>query len=137
MSAKVEDGLLRVLESSAAASECIDVVVSFDVRGVATAPVAGKLAAALNEPHSTASLVDERKARSAVMAQHMQSVLKTAGDLAGEQPEVLSQQPLLGSALVKAHPSYFKALLDQPGVKGAVLNSGDGSSSSTGRVFGR
>lgn len=97
MSAKVEDGLLRLLESSAAASECIDVDVSFDVRGVATAPVAGKLVAALNEPHSVASLVDERK----------------------------------------AHPSYFKALLDQPGVKGAVLNSGGGSSSSTGRVFGR
>jgi len=137
MSAKVEDGLMRLLESSAAASEFIDVIVSFDVRGVAFAPPTGKVVAPAKDSFSTASLINERQARSAVMALHMQSVLKTAGELAGEQPEVLSQQPLLGSALVKAHPSYFKALLDQPGVKGAVLNSVGGSSSSSGRVSGR
>ncbi len=136
MSAKVEDGLMRVLESSAAASEFIDVVVSFDVPGLASALPAGKVAAP-KASFSTASLINERQARSAVVAQHMQTALKMAGELAGEQPEVLSQQTSLGTALVKAHPSYFKALLDQPSVKGAMLNSVGGSSSSSGRVSGR
>lgn len=137
MSAKVEDGLMRVLESSAAASEFIDVVVSFDVTGLASALPAGKVAVPPKAPFSTASLINERQARSAVVAQHMQTALKMASELAGEQPEVLSQQTSLGTALVKAHPSYFKALLDQPSVKGAMLNSVGGSSSSSGRVSGR
>lgn len=137
MSAKVEDGLLRVLESSAAASEFIDVVVSFDVPGLTSALPASKVAMPSKGSFSTASLISERKARSDVVAQHMQTALKMASELAGEQPEVLSQQTSLGTALVKAHPSYFKALLDQPSVKGAVLNSVGSSSSSTGRVFGR
>lgn len=120
---KVEDGLQRMLESDSAANEWIDVVVSFDMPNMG-ATAFTPAADPAQRSFSTAALVDDRKARSSLIAKHIRSVLENAGDMAGEQPEILSQQPLLGSAVVKAHPSYFRALLVQPGIKGAVLNSG-------------
>lgn len=121
MQAKIEDRLQRELNSDTSPDKFLDVVVSFDVRSLS------EQEASTAPKSASASFMVDRARRSALMEQFIESALQRVGELAGETPEVLSQQPLLGSAVVKAHRGYFKALLQHPALKGAVLNTAPGT----------
>ncbi len=110
MQPKVETSLQRALESNAGPEELIDVVLSFQ-------PATG-LAASPPMP-----LLQRREVRAAAMSKTIEQALARAEQATGAQPTQVTPFPLTGSAFVQAPRRYFRALLDQDEVAGAMLNS--------------
>jgi hypothetical protein len=111
MPAKIEPQLMKALESSAAADALIEVVVSFETDGV-------------HETAASMPLMKRREVRASAVSQLIEHALAQAGKLTGTQPAEVTPFPLTGSAYVRAPCSYLRALVHQPEVAGAMLNSG-------------
>lgn len=111
MQPKVETRLLQALESNAGADDLIDVVLSFETPAVQ--------AGAASMP-----LMKRREERASAMSRAIEHALARAGEIAGTQPTQVTRFPLTGSAFVQAPRSYFRALMHQSEVAGAMLNSG-------------
>ncbi len=68
------------------------------------------------------SLIERRKSMSTRVREDIQTILARAEVDAGEAPVEVLVLPSVGTACVKAHPGYIKALIDQEEVIGATLN---------------
>jgi hypothetical protein len=68
------------------------------------------------------SIIEKRKNASSKTREDIQAVLVRAEKDAGEAPVEVLVLPSVGSACVKAHPGYIKALIGQEEVVGATLN---------------